>query len=242
MKTHSARIIDPTYSISAEQTPALLTHLAMMAESRSLSDEQIHEAIETRNSDIADQTLSENFAPAPVTVEDQEIESADRNNPEVLSAVTPANKKALEGHLDNRLADFAARQAAIDGELTAVDKRLADLAKKIEAVKDKQPFNQKEFDRLTAQTLKAHDQKNALLDEKKEIERKKDLYENAQQKVAASLAPVPSETKLQEGKDKNDEFLRTWSDLSGDKTLTEPIPGKTCLMVSLPDATSSLSG
>lgn len=196
--------MEPTYAIAPEYIPALLTHLPMMAETAGMSDEQIQSALQERNNDIADQSLSQNFVPEQPQTSDEQIERTDWDNPDAIAVLPLEQRAALANHTDKRLKELSTRLGQVDKQLADTEKSIASLSEQLKEVEKKQPVDQKKYNQLTSKLQKAKEKKDDLLDEKNELEKKISTYKDAQQKLDESLQMPSSAAEMQEAKEKRE--------------------------------------
>lgn len=244
----TVQLVEPTYSFEAEQVPEFMTHLLMTAEAANRTDEEMHDALQERNSDIADQTLSEEFAREDNTppVTDSEIETINWDNNEEVAALSDERKEKLQKKIDEDLTRIAGRLQKLDKRINDQDALIKTLTQKVHVESAQKPFNQEQFDRLNNSLTKAQEERDNLLDEKNSLLAKKEKLTDAQKTLKDTQKKDDAKESEKKALSKSVEtekgFGNTWKDLSGDNTITSPLPGKSCIMVSLPDASSSLTG
>jgi|GEM_PF-5642501 len=242
MKTASARIVEPTYTLKPEDVPVLLTHIALLKETNERSEETNREAIAERNNDLAQEVIT---APSPDDdvqfSADADISRINREDPVAVAAIDDDRAKELRRTINERLASNSIRSNKLDTQIRNQEKQIENIDKELA----QRPLSPEQMSRLQARLMKANAKKEDLIDQKEELDADTKRLQLAQKQLQEKLQAadaVNGTSILNENVDTEQAFLRAWAELNGDKTLTIPEAGKSCIMALLPDATSSLPG
>lgn len=252
MKTAKVKIIEQTYSLKVEDIPVLVSEIALMRAAATLSDDAQKKALDERNSDIAERVVAS--VEEKKTLEnhptDTEIEQFDWEDQETIKNLDEEKVKIWKQHMDKRVQDISRRIDKINKSIEDQDNIIKSLNEQIKVQGPKNSLDKNALATLKANLAEAKEKRSELMDEKSDLQKKSQHFQNAQKKLHEKshhdklkkpLKASGTDAAL-ESDEHEKTFAEAWSDLNGDKTISEPQVGKTCLMLLLPDTSSSTGG
>lgn len=144
--------------------------------------------------------------------------------------------------MKDRMSTIAQQRKNIEHALKNQENNVRNLEQKLTLLAEKKPVDKRQLDTTTYKLQEAKKKLEDMKDEKEKLERKENALGGAQKKIEDELKARSAEEGPAEGKDTTMEFLRTWAELNGDRTIPEPLPGRTTLMGLLPDSSSAVAG
>ena len=233
---------NPTYAISMDDVPALVTHIALLDKASQREDIQIQQGLEERNNDIASRTVREEFgAQTPEQHNDAELFAIVDADEEMTNQLTKEQLAQLKKYTTDRLEQISKNHAKIEKDIANSEKQLRSLEEKLQAAELATPVNNKQVESIKRKIQEAQTKIENLEDERIKIMNNDTLMREAQTKIS-NISKNNGDEDAVEGKDTSEKFIRTWEELSGDRTIPQPLPGRTCIMALLPETSSSLPG